>query len=697
MKKILLLLCSLGLAGGAALADIVYVTARPSPCTVTANCPGPNTDGTYSEQFPGLTDAGAVGTAPGHPKTTVSRCYYGSADITDPSYGVTLTPTLGVPGGVYQIHYNFNSLAGNTSTNVILSVACTSGGTLSFSETDKFQRRYGSPANQWGFLGYLTNSPGSTTPTIEFRYKSGLVNGGAQNRLLFDCWRFTLYEPCLDVPTVEVVGPLSAAVNEVVVSGVSTQATKVTAYQRVVGANWMQIGSKDTGVTGGNNTVSVSGLVKNAEVSATQTINNQEGCVPAQGILVGGGANPSLRIALTIRETTNETATAGAPGNTSSTSLNFLGATNVSGGAPIDAPIVYPSNGWQTITFSRESETVGNPTNLTAARTNTAPIGYYAQTPVEIQVYAFRTLLPEETKIYSRVAGKASLTTSNDFEGILWSWAEVPGAEGYRVLRSYYGQGFFEGADVTNTFFLDANDYSVWIAGTEVTPSYVQRGPSVQWNPAIAKTNDLAGLWGTLESINFVIDSLDDTGPFDIYIDNISNGTNVFQTFEAAPAGQTDYGFRAPGFSGTTSAHILSAPNASVVNNGVADTGAKSLRVRWQWTNPTASRWLRLTTSGVSPASNPFVNLNEPISFRLLMLPVGAPLPPAPPAPSLSATMVETNAVLEWEGGHRLQTAVDISGPFTNVPQTINPNTYLGPWTWTNAVSDPIRFFRLVD
>jgi hypothetical protein len=54
--------------------------------------------------------------------------------------------------------------------------------------------------------------------------------------------------------------------------------------------------------------------------------------------------------------------------------------------------------------------------------------------------------------------------------------------------------------------------------------------------------------------------------------------------------------------------------------------------------------------------------------------------------------------VLNWVGGHRLQTTTDAAGTYTNVPQVIvwpNTNTFLGPFT--NTFTEPARFFRLVD
>src|SRR6185369_4284661 len=103
---------------------------------------------------------------------------------------------------------------------------------------------------------------------------------------------------------------------------------------------------------------------------------------PTGGSLVGGGANPSVRIALTIRDTTNLVATVGAAGNLTSANLYFLGATTVTGGAPVDAPVIYPSNGWQTVTFNRGTEYVSNSANAGGSVTGAG--GYAANDSVEI-------------------------------------------------------------------------------------------------------------------------------------------------------------------------------------------------------------------------------------------------------------------------------------------------------------------------
>jgi hypothetical protein len=59
--------------------------------------------------------------------------------------------------------------------------------------------------------------------------------------------------------------------------------------------------------------------------------------------------------------------------------------------------------------------------------------------------------------------------------------------------------------------------------------------------------------------------------------------------------------------------------------------------------------------------------------------------------------------VLNWTGGHRLQSSENVTGTYANVTQSLNPNTWtninLGAFLspWTNTFSTPTRFFRLVD
>lgn len=507
-----------------------------------------------------------------------------------------------------------------------------------------------------------------------------------------------LATPCLATSGVLVSGPISTNVNQVIVSGVAANATNLFVYQNTgPGSSMVQIGSKTTGVTAGDNAVTVSGLVKGAIVAATQKVLTQESCIPATGLTVGGGANPSLRLALTIRETSTA-GPIGVPGDTGSGNLHFLGATTATSasGAPNNAPVIYPSNEWQTVTFWRGTNaSVGDSANATGNVANAT--GYAANDIVSIKVYAFKSL-PNGATVYSATGSEFFNLTSNDVFSVDWTWDAVPGAQGYRILRDLNFAGYNEGQDVTANSLNDAN--TGWTTNVTVTPNSSQSGPSVQWNPSLTNVNTLPGQWGILESLSFAIDSPSDTGPFDIYIDNIQNGATVLHTFEESPAKTTDYGFRQPSFSGTTGGSILTSPNVGEVSNQAADSGTKSFHVRFQWNGTNVSRWLRLTTSGVN---NPVVNLDEPISLRMLLLPVGASLPTPPVAPTLLVSSMNGQTVLNWTGGHRLQSAVNVTGPYTNLSQTISTNTwtnissgaFLSPWT--NNFTDPNRFFRLLD
>jgi hypothetical protein len=362
-------------------------------------------------------------------------------------------------------------------------------------------------------------------------------------------------------------------VPKVTVAGVATNATSVAAYQDS-GSGMVKIGQLAVTNPAATVLVPVTGLVKGARVSATQTVLGTESCVQTAGTMVGGGANPRMRVAFSIRETP-DAGPVGAVG-TRTADIHFLGDSILLGAAPGDGLVLYPSNSWQTVTLQRGPD-YQNPTNTS----------------------------------------------------IKWN--------------------------------------------------------SATGNPA-GTLNDITTPWGILEAIAIAIDDLTDTGPYDLYIDNLQNGSTVFQTFEEAVAGTTGYAFRSPLFSGSTSGNLLSAPDQATVSNAAADTGTKSLHVQFQWSGTNDTQWLRFTTYGLG---DPMVNLSDPISIRLLLLPPGStPIPPTPP--TLSVAKTAGDVVLTWPGAHNLQTATVASGPYTNVPSVI-----VGPYT--NSFAEPLRFFRLVN
>lgn len=131
-----------------------------------------------------------------------------------------------------------------------------------------------------------------------------------------------------------------------------------------------------------------------------------------------------------------------------------------------------------------------------------------------------------------------------------------------------------------------------------------------------------------LDAVSFSMEDPYNSGPYAIYVDNIMNGSTVIEDFETASAGAVEYLFNEPDYSGTTVGFLLSqtpgaiTPNVSVVSNAAADTGTNSTLLSWQFKDATASSWVRIPLIGIGK-KNPQVDLSQPISMRLLVLPVG--------------------------------------------------------------------------
>jgi len=589
-----------------ALADWVYVTSTVSNCVATSICLSDiNSDVNgdflqiYTESPPGNFTT-AISLAQGKPTTAGARYFSNSFSNTAainwldgfPPDGVQLSPTLGLTGGVYKVYHVFSSAAGNVSTNILLGVTNTAGCTLSFTNTDKFRSSFGLVSggfNQWQLLGYLTNNIDTSTPTMTFFFEGGEVNAGQNNRLLVDTFLF-VSDSCTDIGRVGLSGAPVVGDTNIVVTGVDASATSVKVYQYDNGT-WTMVGEKTTGIVAGDNTVTVSGLIKLGQLQATQTLGGQEGClwgVPT-GVVVGQ-RNPAVRMALSLRDTTNNVI--GLRGFFGAANIHFLGVTNRLGSAPgYPGKVIYPSNSvWQTVTFER-------------------------------------------------------------------------------------------GPDYANPI-----------------------DPSIKWNsgsgdPA-GTVNVMTETYYAIDAIAFVIEDLTSTGPHDLYIDSIQNGSTTFYTMEPAPAGSTDFGFRAPSFSGTTSGRLAGAPNSTAVANNAAYEGTKSLRIQWAWNSTANDRWLRLTPNGVG---DPVVDVSQPITIRFLYVPNGGPMPTPPPAPAISANQLNGQTVLNWVGGHRLQNSLNVTGTYANVSQVLSPNAYtnitmgafLGPWT--NTAPQDTGFFRLRD
>src|SRR5262249_42978151 len=145
------------------------------------------------------------------------------------------------------------------------------------------------------------------------------------------------------------------------------------------------------------------------------------------------------------------------------------------------------------------------------------------------------------------------------------------------------------------------------------------------WNAGTVTLPD-PNQFGIFEGLAFAMDDQTDTGPFNIYIDNLRNGTNLVQDFENEDPGTLAVQFAKPGNSGTTSANLLGAPDLSAVSSNSAAYGTNSANISWQFNGVGAGKWLRLNglgSAGNVPTPNPELDMTLPIAVDILIQPVG--------------------------------------------------------------------------
>jgi hypothetical protein len=200
--------------------------------------------------------------------------------------------------------------------------------------------------------------------------------------------------------------------------------------------------------------------------------------------------------------------------------------------------------------------------------------------------------------------------------------------------------------------------------------------------PAIPDPNPYAAV----ESLTFTIAEPTNTGPFVLHIDNLVNGTTVIQDFESATNGEPAVQFLGPA-TAVIPGGVLAQPNVAEVTTEVADTGDKSLQVRWQFTDSLNTMWLRLMVAG-SNTPNPQVDLTLPVEFRLL-LPPPAWTPVKLPPGRIEVAWASPNVILSWTNASAiLQCSTNVTGTFVDAsPPATSPHT--------NDTSSGTKFFRL--
>lgn len=152
------------------------------------------------------------------------------------------------------------------------------------------------------------------------------------------------------------------------------------------------------------------------------------------------------------------------------------------------------------------------------------------------------------------------------------------------------------------------------------------------------------GTRGVLEHIRFR-NSGGELGPISLYIDNVraispTGAVTTVTDFEGWANG-TEVSFQEPRFSGSTSSNLLTTPNIAGVSDAFASQGAASYNVQFQFVDATGTRWVRLTTNGLTNLPNPVIEFGpgwqlkfdvrgevvpEPASAAVLLLAAGAPL-----------------------------------------------------------------------
>ncbi len=158
---------------------------------------------------------------------------------------------------------------------------------------------------------------------------------------------------------------------------------------------------------------------------------------------------------------------------------------------------------------------------------------------------------------------------------------------------------------------------------------------TVTFTPGVDPVISYSGGNGVLEGTYGVLDTIavtslgTNTGPYELYIDNVRNGGTTFETFESytVPA---EVMIRPPRTSGSTSAGLLPGVDVATLDDTMGDASAKSDRIQFQFKDLGTNRWARLITSGAANRPSPQVLLSQPITLRVLLKSACAP-------PSVSA------------------------------------------------------------
>ena len=149
----------------------------------------------------------------------------------------------------------------------------------------------------------------------------------------------------------------------------------------------------------------------------------------------------------------------------------------------------------------------------------------------------------------------------------------------------------------------------------------------------------------------------------------------LLTSFEEFNAG-TEVILQEPGFSGSTSANVsVARANSSAVSEEMAFSGAKSLKVDFDWTDNAPTRWARLTTNNTPNLPNPTIDFTTTLSMRLYIAsadPLGVAL-----------GVRETNATADIGANGGAAGGIEFLGMAAGLPSRV-----LAPGVWHDLVFD---------
>ncbi len=296
-------------------------------------------------------------------------------------------------------------------------------------------------------------------------------------------------------------------------------------------------------------------------------------------------------------------------------------------------------------------------TNVTVYA-NSVPIG---QTNDPAGLPPGQIAVPTDVPLNAGDSITARQTATNSLGGACVSDPSVPVPVGgganptVEVCLALWQSSLFAGpvgadttANLTNLYFLKASGLSSGfntapIGGAELSPGICWQtvtfsnvlDDGILPNSAAHFTNYDA--WCALEGLIFSISqSSPDSGPYDIFVDQIMNGDVLIEGFEGYTNGAV-VTFNHPNTSPTPSAAAtyLPDPNSATVSSLNAAEGTNSLRIRWQFRDNTKARWAHIRANAGTGRFYPQLDATKPITIRYLVLPVGSssgdlsiPVPP---------------------------------------------------------------------